>query len=150
MLGNFLSTSRRDANRLKRGGGRVAVPLDVDVLETSEFLAERQTSTPEQVFDRQWAREIISESLDELRKQLTAEKRAGHMKVYELYHGLGGTSETPSYASVSRETGLSEQHVKDHLAYARTRLEKIVRARLARRVVSPREIGEEIGDLLFG
>jgi RNA polymerase sigma factor (sigma-70 family) len=150
VLGNFLSTTRRDANRLKRGGGRLSVPLDVDLLETSEFLAERQSSTPEQVFDRQWAREIITESLDELRKELRAEKREAHMRVYELYNGLGGGADAPSYASVARETGLSEQQVKDHLAYARTRLEKIVRGRLARRVVSPREIGEEINELLFG
>ena len=150
VLGNFLSTARRDATRLKRGGGRISVPLDVDVLETSEFLAERKGMTPEQVFDRQWAREIITESLDELRRQLAAENRAAHMRVYELYHGLHGTSEAPTSASVSRETGLPEQQVKDHLAYARTRLEKIVRERLAKRVVSPREVAEEINELLFG
>ena len=40
--------------------------------------------------------------------------------------------------------------MKDHLAYARARLEKIIRERLARRVASDRELSEEINDLLFG
>ena len=30
VLGNFLSTTRRDANRLKRGGGRTGVPRSAD------------------------------------------------------------------------------------------------------------------------
>src|SRR5687767_15431542 len=34
-----------------------------------------------------------------------------------------------SYASIGRSLGLSEQQVKDHLAYARARLEKILRER---------------------
>jgi len=52
--------------------------------------------------------------------------------------------------AIGRALGLSEQQVKDHLAYARARLEKIIRERLARRVASDRELSEEINDLLFG
>jgi RNA polymerase sigma factor (sigma-70 family) len=151
VLSNFLSTSRRDASRLKRGGGRPVASLDVQELETSAFLAERQKYTPDQIFDRQWTQEILSESLAELRRQLTAENRAVSSQIYEDYNGISPSdSASPTYASIGKRLGLSEQQVKDHLAYARARLEKIVRERLSRRVTSDRELSEEINDLLFG
>jgi RNA polymerase sigma factor (sigma-70 family) len=152
VLSNFLSTQRRDASRQKRGGGKPPVSLDVAELETAAFLEERERSTPDQVFDRQWTREVLSESMAELKRQLEKENRAVSAQVYELYHGIapspGGSS--PTYASIGRDRGLSEQQVKDHLAYARARLEKIIRERLSRRVTSDRELSEEINDLLFG
>ena len=151
MLSNFLSTTRRDATRLKRGGGHRIASLDVQELETSAFLAERQKYTPDQIFDRQWTQEILSESLAEMRRQLGAESRAVSCQAYEAYHGIAPSDgASPTYASIGRTLGLSEQQVKDHLAYARARLEKIIRERLARRVASDRELSEEINDLLFG
>jgi RNA polymerase sigma factor (sigma-70 family) len=151
VLSNFLSVERRDAARLKRGGGQAPVALDVAALETPGFLAERERATPDEIFDRQWAAEIIAESLAELRRQLDAEGRRLYLTVYERYHELGATpAGSPTYASLGRELGLSEQQIKDHLAVARERLERIVRDRLARRVASPREVTEEINALLFG
>jgi len=151
VLSNFLSTNRRDASRLKRGGGRPPASLDVQELETSAFLAERQKYTPDQIFDRQWTQEILAESLAELRRQLAAENRAVSAQIYESYNGIAPSDgSSPTYASLGRTLGLSEQQVKDHLAYARARLEKIIRERLARRVASDRELSEEINDLLFG
>lgn len=150
VLRNFLSVERRDASRLKRGGGRVLVPLDVAALETPEFLAERDRVSPEEAFDRQWAGEILSESLAELRRQLLAEDRGVHLRAYEAYHDISGGAGNPTYASIGRELGLSEQQVKDHLAVARERLEKIVKERLARRVGAPGEVAAELNDLLFG
>lgn len=150
VLRNFLSVERRDASRLKRGGGRVLIPLDVAALETPEFLAERDRVSPDEAFDRQWASEILSESLAELRKQLLAENRGVHLRAYEAYHEIGGDAGRPTYGSIGRDLGLTEQQVKDHLAVARERLEKIVRERLARRVASPGEVAAELNDLLFG
>jgi len=151
VLRNFLSVERRDASRLKRGGGQRIVSLDVAGLETPEFLAERSRSTPEQMFDRQWASEILAESLAELRRRLAEEGRTTYVRVYEAYMGITplGTAE-PTYAELGRHFALSEQQVKDHLSYARGRLERIVRDRLAPRVASARELSDEINDLLFG
>lgn len=152
ILANFLSTQRRDATRQKRGGGKPVVSLDVEELETAAFIAERERSTPDQIFDRQWTQEILSESLAEMKRQLSREDRALAAQVYEDYHGTAapGSGGSPTYASIGRDRGLSEQQVKDHLSYARTRLEKVIRERLSRRVTSERELSEEINDLLFG
>lgn len=152
VLRNFLSVERRDASRLKRGGGRHIVSLDVAGLETPEFLAERERSTPEQVFDRQWASEILAESLAELRRRLGEEDRTVYIRVYEAYMGITplDSGSEPTYAELGRLFNLTGQQVKDHLSYARGRLERIVRDRLAPRVASARELSDEINDLLSG
>lgn len=148
VLRNFLSAERRDATRQKRGGGRVILPLDVAALETPDAGGR---STPEEAFDRQWVAEVLAESLAELRRQLAAEGRPVSCRVYEAYTAGGpDPGASPTYASLGRELGLSEQQVKDHLAYARARLEKIVRDRVARRVASPAEVSLELKELLFG
>lgn len=151
VLRNFLSVDRRDAARLKRGGGRVILSLDVEGLETGAVLAERGRLTPEEAFDRQWAADVLAQALREMRRQFEAEGRAAYAQVYEAFHELGPTPpETPTYASVGRALGLTEQQTKDHLAAARARLEKVLRQVLSERVASPRELTEEINDLLYG
>jgi hypothetical protein len=141
VLSNFRSQPRRAAKRLKRGGGRFVDSLEVQELETSAFLAERQKYTPDQIFDRQWTQEILSESLAEMRKQLAAENRAVSSQIYEAYHGIAPSDgSTPTYASIGRGLGLSEQQVKDHLAYARAR--GAARAELAGYATSGDAFGE--------
>src|SRR5258706_2427208 len=76
VLRRFLSEARRDGAALKRGGGRTIVSLDVSDLETERFAAEKGERTPEEIFDRQWARDVLTESLAELRKRLAAEGEA--------------------------------------------------------------------------
>lgn len=146
VLRHFLSVERRDASRQKRGGGRVVLSLDVADLEGA---AGSSASTPEEAFDRQWAEELIAESLAELRRKLQGENRELSHKLYEAYH-RAGAAEAPTYASLGKDFGLGEQQVKDHLAYARGRLERILRDRLARRVTSAAELSDELGELLFG
>src|SRR5215831_9188960 len=50
VLRNFLSESRRDASRLKRGGGKAILSLDVSGLESEAFLAEKGQVGPEEQF----------------------------------------------------------------------------------------------------
>ena len=151
VLRNFLSVERRDASRLKRGGGNSILSLDVEGLETSEFLSERERYTPDQIFDRQWISEVLAESLAELRRRLGEEGRGTYVKVYEAYTGIGPQDGgAPTYSAIGLRFGLSEQQVKDHLSYARGRLERIVRDKLAPRVASSRELSDEINELLFG
>lgn len=147
VLRNFLSQANRDAQAQKRGGGQVVVSLDVGGLETERFLAERERLSPEEIFDRQWAADVLNESLADLRRALTAEGKAECLKVYEAYE-LGG--QQPTYGDLARAMGITEHQVKGHLDQARARLEEIVRGRLARGVSSPRELADEMSELFSG
>ena len=143
VLRNFLSQARRDAHAQKRGGGRAIVSLDVEGLETERFLADRRRLSPEEVFDRQWASDLLAQSLAELRRVLPAEC----LKVYEAYELSGGE---PTYGGVARSFGLTEHQVKGHLDTARARLEQLVRARLAAGVSTPAELADQMNELFSG
>ncbi|HZE97634.1 MAG TPA: sigma-70 family RNA polymerase sigma factor [Planctomycetota bacterium] len=145
VLRRFLSEARRDGAAQKRGGGRTFVSLDVAALETGEAAGR----TPDELFDRQWARDVLTESLAELRIRLPAEGKGDCLRVYEAYE-LAPAQEGISYGSVGRALGLTEHQVKSHLDTARERLEQIVRERVARGVTSPRELADEMNELFSG
>jgi RNA polymerase sigma-70 factor (ECF subfamily) len=149
VLRRFLSEARRDGAAQKRGGGRTIVSLDVADLEAERTLPGKGAPTPDELFDRQWARDVLAESLAELRRRLAAEGRDECLRVYEAYE-LSPPAEARSYAELGRAMGLTEHQVKNHLDAARERLEHIVRERLARGVSSPRELAEEMNDLFSG
>jgi RNA polymerase sigma-70 factor (ECF subfamily) len=146
VLRRFLSEARRDGAAQKRGGGRTFVALDVAELEADRLRSEKGEPSPEEVFDRQWARDVLAESVAELRRRLTEEGKGECLRVYEA-HDLSPSPEVPSYAALGRELGLTEHQVKNHLDAARERLERIVRERLARGVSSPRELADEMNEL---
>jgi RNA polymerase sigma-70 factor (ECF subfamily) len=148
VLRRFLSEARRDGAAQKRGGGRTIVSLDVTELEGGAFLAGNQ-GTPEEAFDRQWARDVLTESLAELRKGLTDEGKGECLRVYEAYE-LSPSQDGLSYGDLGRSLGLTEHQVRNHLDAARERLERIVRGRLARGVSSPRELADEMNELFSG
>jgi RNA polymerase sigma-70 factor (ECF subfamily) len=149
VLRRFLSEARRDGNAQKRGGGRTILSLDVTDVETDRFLAEKTEKTPEEIFDRQWARDVLLESIADLRRILSAEGKGECLKVYESYE-LASGPQTRTYGSIARDLGLSEHQIKNHLDAARERLEQIVRERLARGVSSPRELADEMNELFTG
>jgi RNA polymerase sigma factor (sigma-70 family) len=146
VLRRFLSEARRDGAAQKRGGGKMIVSLDVSEIEAERLKGE---PTPEELFDRQWARDVLRESLAELRRRLPAEGKAECLRVYEAYE-LSPAQEERSYGSLGRDLGLTEHQVKNHLDTARERLEQIVRERLARGVSSPRELADEMNELFSG
>src|SRR5262245_14592814 len=149
VLRNFLSESRRNATRLKRGGGKSPLSLDVASIENSGIPAGKES--PESAFDRQWSVEVFSESLAALRAELLTEGKAGCLKVYEAYYGVEGSLERdPSYERIASSLGLTRQQVKSDLDYARGKFKRIVRRRLSQGVSSFEELSEELSDLLFG
>lgn len=149
VLRNFLSEAHRDAARLKRGGGRAVVSLDTDAIEKEGFPTDRERSNPEEIFDRQWAAEVLARSLSDLRTQFAAEGKSDCLKVYEAYYGLSGLVEgRATYTRIAALLGLTEQNVKNYLEAARARFEEIVRSRLMQGVTSLEDLSREIDALL--
>jgi RNA polymerase sigma-70 factor (ECF subfamily) len=149
VLRRFLSEARRDGAAQKRGGGKSFVSLDVTGLEAERVGSEKGALTPEELFDRQWARDVLMESLADLRRRLTEEGKVECLRVYEAYE-LSPGQENQSYTALGHDLGLTEHQVKNHLDSARERLEQIVRGRLARCVSSPRELADEMNELFSG
>jgi len=150
ILRHFLSQAHRDSNAQKRGGGRAVLSLDVEAVETERFVAERERLSADEIFDRQWATEILLQSIADLRRTLTEEGRSECLKVYETYELCPSGQAQPTYGDLARALSLTEHQVKNHLDAARARLEQLVRERLARGVSSPHELAQEMNELFSG
>ena len=140
VLRNFLSHDRRDRSRLKRGGGHAPFSLDVEGLETEALLADPRSRSPEELFDRRWADDVLSSALARLKSTLTAED----LRIFEGYYGGGD-----DYAALAARLDVPRQRVKSTLVSLRDRLTAILRELLAPGVASYEELTREMKDLLL-
>ena len=126
VLRNFLSEFRRAEDRQKRGGGRQELPLDVSKIETERFGRERECCAPDELFDRQWAEDLLSRAIAAVRRQLEGEGKARSWSVYQAYVLAPGPGPSPTYRDVARECSLTPLQVQNTLQHVRSRLREAI------------------------
>jgi RNA polymerase sigma factor (sigma-70 family) len=129
----FAANEHASANRLKRGGG----------VEWAE--AEEQASageSPEEVFEREWRRQLFALALEDLRDECERGAKAVQWAVFEAYD-LAEDSR-PSYGELSTRHGVPQTQITNYLAWARRRLRELVQERLRGVTASGREMREEM------
>ena len=147
-LKNFLADEIRTAGRQKRGGGRVRIPVDADVMPLEEMASAPGHETPEACFDRAWANEILAAALHDLQKVLKAEKREAAFQALEIYDLAPPPGESLGYREVAQRLGRTEAEVKADLAYARQRLREALAARVRLYCESDSDAFKELNDIL--
>jgi RNA polymerase sigma factor (sigma-70 family) len=120
-LDRFVMKHDQSAHRLKRGGG---VHFDFDAAER-EIAAS--TPSPDDVFFREWQREVFALALGDLRASCREGERRERYQIFERYDLSEG--DRPSYADLARELGISVATVTNHLAWARRELRRLTLAR---------------------
>ena len=128
VLRNYLSEIRRAEGRQKRGGDREALSLDVSKIETERFGRERDRCAPDELFDRQWAEDLLSRAVAAVRRQLEGEGKSHFWNVYQAYVLSPGPGPSPTYRDVARDLSLTPLQVQNSLQYVRSRLRETVRA----------------------
>lgn len=89
-IGRFVSNQRAKQNAQKRGGGVATFSLDAEQAERRYQQEPEGDWTPEKLFDRRWALEVLSNALQRLKED--HEKR-GKLELYtELQSTLAGES----------------------------------------------------------
>ena len=142
---HFLS-NEYDRRKAQKRGGRKVVSFDAMTAE-ARYRAEPATSlTPEKLFDRSWALELLGRALERLKDQYI---RSGHLEVYEaLKHTLQGDSNAPTYATIGRRLEMNPVAVKVAACRLRTRYRELLRDELAQTVCSEADLDSELNDLL--
>jgi RNA polymerase sigma factor (sigma-70 family) len=125
-LDRFVMKQDESASRLKRGGG---MEMTFDFAAAERELAATSPSA-EDVFLREWQREIFALALDDLRAQCRATGKDIQHRIFERYDLAEGVR--PSYAELAAEHDLSVTTVTNHLAWARRELRRLVRERMDR------------------
>ncbi len=145
------SSARRDARRLKRGGGASVVSLDFAAAE-AELVAHPPADglDPDEAFRREWVRSVFGMAVSRLRVECAASDRgAVRLALFErLDLRRAETGEAPSYAELAAERGIPVTQVTNHLAWARRRFRALVLDVLRDTSGSEEEYRAEARDLL--
>jgi RNA polymerase sigma factor (sigma-70 family) len=129
----FAATQHASANRQKRGG-------DVEFEPVEEQAAA--TESPEQIFEREWQRQLFSLALDDLRTHCEGCAKQLHYRIFEAYDLADG--ERPSYAVLATHHGIAETTVTNYLAWARRTLRAFVADRLRGVTSGEQELRKEM------
>lgn len=143
----FLLERHRASQAAKRGGGRQFVTLSSGETDLVDKLIDSGHDGADDVFEKQWANSVIDLAVDDLRRQLVAEKREDHFRLFERHQLSPPGGQPPSHAELAGEFGVSETDVNNRLAACRRRLRELVSDRVREYVSSAAELQEELARL---
>lgn len=129
----FAASQHAAANRQKRGG-----EVEFEPVEGQAAAGE----SPEEVFEREWQRQLFTLALDDLRAYCEAGGKRLQFEIFEAYDLADG--DRPSYASLAARFGIAETSVTNHLAWARRTLREFVNERLRGVTAGERGLREEM------
>jgi RNA polymerase sigma factor (sigma-70 family) len=145
-LKNFLAEQRRQARRLKRGGGQTIVSWDSQTAEERYGLEPADLTTPEQVYDRRWALTLLETVLARLAGEQSA---AGKQEIFARLKGyLWEEAQGTSYAETAIQLHMTEGAVKVAVHRLRRRLRDLLHEEVAQTVTSEEEVEEELRHLI--
>ena len=127
VLQRRIADHHRYAGREKRGGGQV-VSLD-GLAGAAGAWAVAADATPEQVYDRQWALNVLHLALARHQRDFAASGRLHHHAVLVPFLGLGEAE--PDYARVQEAMGLSEGSARQAVHRFRDRFRRHLREEIA-------------------
>lgn len=150
LVDGFVANVRKADQRLKRGGGVAAVPLE-------EMLADGQVRSHEppviddhdEAFYREWVRALFEAAVDDLRAEAAERGREVPFEVFRRYDLADLRDEVrPSYAEIAAALGLTVHMVTNHLAAMRRALRARILDRLREATGSDDEFEAEAKRLL--
>jgi len=129
----FAASQHAAAKRQKRGGD-----VEFEPVEDQAVTAE----SPEDVFEREWQRQLFALALDDLRAHSEAAGKQLQFEIFEAYDLAGG--DRPSYSDLAARHSVAETTVTNHLAWARRMLCQFVTERLRGVTAGERDLRDEM------
>jgi len=142
---NFLASARDHAHAQKRDV-RKAVSLDADSAETRYRHEPADDTTPESIYERQWALTLLGAVADRLRAEYVRENRGELFQ--ELSFSLVGERSAVPYAKLAPRLGVSEGALRVAVHRLRQRYRQLLEDEIAQTVTAPGEVKEELQHLM--
>jgi RNA polymerase sigma factor (sigma-70 family) len=134
----FAANQHAASNRQKRGGDIQFEPVEDQAIPTE---------SPEQIFEREWQRQLFALALDDLRAHCDASGKQIQFRIFEAYDLALNEAERPSYAGLAVRHNIPETAVTNHLAWARRTLRGLVTERLRGVTCGDAELRREMSRL---
>jgi len=142
---HFLVNEWHRAQTKKRGGNVQFIEFDALDPEARYAGASEQSDNPELLFDREWALQIITGALQELRDEMV---KAGRSEQFDAFKGsLTGQDELPR-DQVAANLGMSTGAVKVAVHRLRQRYRMLLRAAIAETVSNEADLDDEMRYLI--
>ena len=141
----YVSDHRAHARRQKRGGGCVVLSLDAVTGEERYRLEPHDERTPDQLFERRWAMELLDRTLAQLGLEYSGSGQAEMFAALQPF--LAAKEGGESYAALAARLGKSEDAVKKSVQRMRRRYQELFRQEIARTVSAPEQIEDELRHL---
>lgn len=129
----FAANEHAASKRKKRGGDIV-----FEAIEEQASL----TASPEQVFEREWQRQLFALAVADLRAFCEQNDKLLQFQIFADYDLADAPR--PSYSQLSSRFAIPETAVTNHLAWARRTLRQLVIERMRGVTASERELSEEM------
>jgi RNA polymerase sigma factor (sigma-70 family) len=144
-MNHFLAHEWEKVSAQKRGGNCQILSLDLARAEERYDLEPADNSTPDKLFDKQWAAAL----LDEVLNQLEAEyQQTGKAELFAaLKQTLTGTRESQPYAVLAARLGMNEPAVKVAVHRLRKRYRELLRTEITNVVADPEQADDELRHL---
>ena len=142
VLVQLLSDVSRSKNALKRGGGKAIVSFDEMAAEELYHNEPRDTDDPEKIYLHAWAGGLIHRSVLRLRATFESE---GKLEMFEILRPwLGDMESQPPYEELAQKLSSNAGAVRVLVHRLRKNLRKALEREIAKTVMSPDEVSEEL------
>lgn len=142
----FMYNEWNRAHALKRGGVAPHVSLDFDRVEDNWSEVPTAGATPEQIYDRQWALQLLERAFHMLRNGY---RQSGKETLFDsLKACVVGEPLADTYAAVGESLGLSEDAVKTAVYRLRKRHRVLLRDVVEQTLADPEQVDEELRHLV--
>ena len=141
-LDQFVLKEFERQRAVKRGQGFRLMPLDPTLAVPS------LDATPEEIFRREWQREMFELAVEDLRQLCQATDRRVRYELFAAYDLAG--EPRARYHELAAVHGLPVTTVTNHLAWARRELRRLLQDRLCSTVPRERDRRNEMRSLLAG
>ena len=145
---HFLANEWDRDRAQKRGGGVAPVPIEVrpDVAEGLYARHPVDAETPEVIYERQWAWDLLERATAALQTECIKAGRGRLFACLQAY--LEGDSVEGGYAAAAQALGMTEGSVKVTVHRLRRRYRDLLRAEIARTVEEDSDIDAELRHLI--
>lgn len=143
-LKHFLADEWKQQRAQKRGGGKAIFSLDVNTREAeTRFLCEPvDTTTPERLFEQNWAVTLLDAVFSQLEQEQQAADRGEQFK--HLKFCLTGQRSAVPYSELAVKLDVSVAGLKVTVHRLRQRYRELLRQEVAHTVSTPEEVEDEL------
>lgn len=138
----FLAKEWDRSRTLKRGGGRIHVPLDAEWAESRYLSEPADTLDPERIYERRWAATLLEQALHRLREEYERGARGNEFE--QLKEFLAAERGSIPYDKIAGTLGISAGAARVRLHRLRKRFRDVFRDQIAETVSSTDELDEEV------